>query len=125
MKTIFVPVGGSDTDHVVFQTALVVARSLIAHLEFVHVHVGVAEAAVHTRHLEFARGAALRSALSDVERRAETRAVGAARNVREFCARWKVDLVEEPCLSQGVTARWRQEEGEASQRLMFMRDTGT
>jgi nucleotide-binding universal stress UspA family protein len=119
MRTILVPVGGSDTDHIVFQTAMAVARPLIAHLEFLHVHVGVAEAALHAPHLEFARGAALQNALNDLEQRSETRATAAARNVRESCAHWKVDLVEEPCLSQVVTARWRQEEGDASQRLMF------
>gem|GEM_PF-4739598 len=47
MKTFLVPVGGSDTDEVVFETALAVARPLAAYLEFLHIHVGAGEAALH------------------------------------------------------------------------------
>jgi hypothetical protein len=59
MKTILVPVGGSDADALVPETALAVTRPLSAHLELLHVRVAVADAAVHTPHLEFARGAGL------------------------------------------------------------------
>jgi nucleotide-binding universal stress UspA family protein len=119
MKTILVPVGGSDTDQVVFETALAVALPLMAHLEFLHIHVDAAEAALHTPHLEFARGAALRNALRDLGQEGERRAARAAQNVRDFCTRWKIDMVDKPCVGQAVTARWRQEEGDALQRLMF------
>jgi nucleotide-binding universal stress UspA family protein len=94
MKTILVPVGGSDTDQVVFETALAVARPLMAHLEFLHIHVDAAEAALHTPHLEFARGAALRNALRDLGQEGERRAARAAQNVRDFCTRWKIDMVD-------------------------------
>jgi hypothetical protein len=57
MKTILVPVGGSDADASVLKTALALARPLAAHLELVHVRVTPGEAAVHTPHVEFARGA--------------------------------------------------------------------
>ena len=63
MKKILVPAGGSKTDLAVFETALAVARPLGAHLEFRHVHLDASEAALHTPHVEFARGAALRNAL--------------------------------------------------------------
>jgi len=63
MKTILVLVCGSDADALVLETALVVARPLSTHLELLHVRVAVADAALHTPHLEFARGAGLGSAL--------------------------------------------------------------
>ena len=119
MKTILVPAGGGDTDQVVFETAMAAARPLAAHLEFLHIHVGVAEAARHTPHIEFASGAALRNALNDLAQRSEGRAVTASDNVREFCARWNVEMIEKPCVSQVVTARWRLEEGDALERLVF------
>ena len=39
MKTILVPVGGSEADALVLETALAVARPLSAHLELLHVRV--------------------------------------------------------------------------------------
>ena len=78
MKTILVPVGGSDTDEVVFETALTVARPLAAHLEFLHIRVGAGGAALHTPHVAFARGAALRNALDDLAQQGESRAATAA-----------------------------------------------
>jgi nucleotide-binding universal stress UspA family protein len=119
IKTILVPVGGGDADEAVFETALTVARPLLAHLEFLHVHVRPGEAAHHTPHVDFARGTALRNALQSLNDAAATRAAKAARHVSEFCARWKIDMVDEPRASQAVTARWRQEEGDALQRLLL------
>ena len=46
IKTIFVPASGSDTDDSVFETALVVAKALAAHLDFYHVRLTEGEAAV-------------------------------------------------------------------------------
>ena len=118
IKTILVPVGGGDADEAVFETALTVARPLLAHLEFLHVHVRPGEAAHHTPHVDFARGAALRNALQDLGDKAATRAAEAARHVSEFCARWKIDMVDKPRAAHAVTARWRQEEGDALQHLL-------
>jgi nucleotide-binding universal stress UspA family protein len=119
MKTILVPVGGSDTDQIVFETALAVAHPLMAHLEFLHIRVDAVEAALHTPHLEFARGAALRNALHDLGQEAERRAARATRSVRDFCTRYRVNMVDKPCEAEAVTARWRQEQGDALERLMF------
>jgi nucleotide-binding universal stress UspA family protein len=112
MKTILVPVGGGDTDAVVFETAMALAAPLAAHLEFVHVRLSAAEAALHTPHIGFARGAALRAALDDLAQRARDRSLASAHHAREFCARHRVDLVEQPCASSTVTARWREEQGD-------------
>lgn len=119
IKTILVPVGGGDADHAVFESALTVAKPLLAHLEFLHVRVSAGEAAHHTPHVDFARGAALRNALQSLGDAAATRADAAARHVCEFCARWKIDVVDKPCVSHAVTARWRPEEGDALQRLLL------
>ncbi len=119
IKTILVPVGGSDADQAVLETALTVARPLLAHLEFLHVRVSAAEAAHHTPHVDFARGAALRNALQDLDDMAATRSAAAARNVSEFCARSKINVVDRPRASRAVTARWRQEDGDALQRLVM------
>ena len=119
IKTILVPVGGSDADQTVFETALTVARPFLAHLELLHVRVSVGEAAHHTPHVDFARGAALRNALQDLDEMVATRAATAVRNVSEFCARSNIDLIDKPRASEAVTARWRHEDGDALQRLVL------
>src|SRR5262245_54320546 len=67
IKTILVPTGGSDTDLVVFETALAIAQPFRAHLEFFHVHVDPGEALRYSPHARFARGPALRNALGDLK----------------------------------------------------------
>ena len=44
IRTILVPTSGSETDAVVFETALAAARPCQAHLEFFHVRVSAGEA---------------------------------------------------------------------------------
>jgi nucleotide-binding universal stress UspA family protein len=123
MKTILVPVGGSDADAIVLDTALAVAQPLAAHLELVHIRVTAAEAALHTPHVEFARGAGLASALDRLRGRAEQRAAVAKRNARDFCTGHGIALTEVPGVPEprtsAVTARWRQDQGEAIERLLF------
>jgi nucleotide-binding universal stress UspA family protein len=119
MKTILVPVGGSDADAPVLDTALALARPLAAHLDFVHVNVTPGEAAVHTPHVEFARGAGLAKALDTLKEKAERRAATAQRNVARFCGRHGIEITETPRLAPSVTAAWRLDEGEPVERLVF------
>src|SRR5690349_9544425 len=119
MKTILVPVGGGESDDLVFETALALAQPLAAHLEFLHVHVGAGESALHTPHAAFARGQALRNTLDELTLQAAERAAAAARNVRKFCALSNIEVRDEPGETEVVTARWLQEEGDALGRLMF------
>jgi len=119
MHTILVPAGGSQTDQIVFETALAVARPLGAHLEFLHVHLDASQAALHTPHVDFARGAALRSALNQLREQCESRARTAKNNVLAFCERSNLDLIDKPCASTRVTACWRMENGDALQRILF------
>jgi hypothetical protein len=58
MKSILVPIGGSDTDASVFETALLVARLFSSHLQFLHIQIGAGEAALNVPHTEFAMGPA-------------------------------------------------------------------
>jgi nucleotide-binding universal stress UspA family protein len=119
MKTILVPIGGSDSDYPVLETALAIARPLSAHLELLHIRVPVADAAVHTPHLEFARGAGLGSALNALESKCQRRSEAAENHIRDFCARHAIEMVETPVPAPSVTARWRRDVGEAMQRLLF------
>ena len=118
IATVLVPVGGGASDQAVFETAFVVAAALNAHLEFLHVRIAGPEAALHTPHIEFAMGGALSNALKDLARRGEDRAEAGLQKVRTFCAARGVVMMERPRASRVVTARWRQEDGDAVQRLL-------
>jgi nucleotide-binding universal stress UspA family protein len=117
IKIILVPVGGSDSDPVVFETARVVAQPFAAHLDFFHVRVGVGEAAEHTPYMEFARGEALRSTLNLLNEEASHRSVGAERHVRDFCDQWRIPMVEIPAPGATVSASYCAESGHAQERL--------
>jgi nucleotide-binding universal stress UspA family protein len=119
MKTILVPIGGGDADAMVLETALAVAQPLSAHLEFMHMHVSAAAAARHTPHVDFARGAGLSSALEGLRTRAERRSAAAERNVRDFCAKHDIEMIEAPRPARSVTGRWQRDEGDAMERLLF------
>jgi nucleotide-binding universal stress UspA family protein len=119
MKTIFVPVGGGESDAVVMDTALAVATPLQAHLTFTHVNVSAAEAARHAPHAAFARGPAIHSAMAELEREGTARSATADRHVREFCRKSGISLSDKPDRSHGVTASWREEQGGALARLVF------
>jgi nucleotide-binding universal stress UspA family protein len=119
MKTILVPVGGGAADDKVLETALAVARPLGAHLELMHVRVTAAEAAVHTPHLEFARGAGLAKALDALAGSSGQRSTDAERTARDFCARHAIEMAETPGPAAAATARWRLEHGEPMERLLF------
>ncbi len=119
MKSILVPTGGSATDQVVFETALAVAKPLGAHLVFLHIRMQAGQAAPHTPHVAFARGAALTNALDELTKQGETRATAAKENVLTFCRASQIELRDQPCATTAVTAQWRMEEGEPLQRLVF------
>src|SRR5665213_2763275 len=118
MKTILVLTGGGETDEAVFETALAVARPLDAHLEFLHVRIGAAEAAGFTPHVEFVSGAALRNALAQLADEAQARSAVAERDMRRFCEREAIEMTDVPMRSDAVSASWREERDDAVHRMI-------
>ena len=119
MKSFLIPIGGSDTDGALFETALAAARPFASHLSFLHVHVGPGEAAMNTPHAGFAMGPALKNALHELDGKAQTRSELAARHFREFCAKAMVEIRDAPERTNDVTASWREEDGSALPRILF------
>ena len=118
MKTILVLFGGGDRDQMIFETAVAAARPLSAHLDFLHIQVGAGEAARHTS-AEFARGAGLRDALDKLDTKARSFSEVAARNFRDLCMRWQIEICDTPAGEQHVTASYREEAGDSLERLTF------
>jgi nucleotide-binding universal stress UspA family protein len=108
-RTILVPASGSDTDAVVFETALVAARPQRSHLEFFHVCVSAGEALRYMPHASFARGKALHNVLQELKLESEHRSNAAQRHVRDFCKRHKIAMLDMPRRCPALSASWRTE----------------
>jgi nucleotide-binding universal stress UspA family protein len=119
MKSFLIPIGGSETDGPLFETALAAAQLFSSHLNFLHVHVAPGEAAVNMPHTGFAMGPALSNALRELGTKAQTRSELAVRHFREFCANAMVEIRDVPERTNGVTASWHEEDGSALPRILF------
>jgi nucleotide-binding universal stress UspA family protein len=119
MKSILIPIGGSDTDGVLLETALAAARPFAAHMQFLHVRIDVGEAAQHTPHMEFASGPALRDALQQLELQQDARSSASIQHVHDFCAQAKIELCDAPGRSDTVTASCREVQGRTLERVLF------
>ena len=115
IKTILVPASGSDTDAVVFETALAAARPSRAHLEFFHLRVSSGAALQYTPHVGFARGKALHNVLQELHKEAEQRSNAAERHFRGFCQQHKINVVDGPIAFNEVSASWHEEHGEGEE----------
>ncbi|HEY6994089.1 MAG TPA: universal stress protein [Xanthobacteraceae bacterium] len=111
IKTVLVPASGSDTDAVVFETALAAARPCRAHLEFFHLRVSSGEALRLTPHASFARGKGLHNALQELHQDAEKRSEAAQCHVREFCKQHRIAVADAPGFFRKVSASWHEEHG--------------
>jgi len=111
VKTILVPTSGSETDAVVFETALAAARPCQAHLEFYHVRVSAGEALRYTPHASFARGKALRGTLRELREDSDKRWEAAQCHVRDFCNQHKIIMADAPDRLHTISASWREEAG--------------
>jgi len=119
IKTILVPTSGSRSDDSVFATALAVARSLGAHLDFYHVRLTVGEAALRAPHMEYCLRPALPAALERLHQRERQFAASAAGHFAEFCAANQIVVRDMPSAAEEVSAGLLQETDHAEARLTF------
>jgi len=119
MRSILVLAGGRATDSVVFDTALAVAKSLRAHLEFLHVRPDAGEAALYTPHVEFASGAALSAAMNELQSKAQERSRAALHHFETLCERECIDIAIDPgdCRAGSLAASWCEEHHDASGKI--------
>jgi nucleotide-binding universal stress UspA family protein len=118
MKNILVLAGGGSSDEAVFDAAFNAAQPLGAHLEFFHVQIDPAEAALWQPHAEFARGPAVREMMQRLEAEYVMRTAVARDNFARFCELHQISITDRPQFDIGLSASWREEIGEADRRLM-------
>lgn len=119
IKTIFVPVSGSDTDTRVLATALAIARPFAAHLRFFHMQLSPSEAIVRSPHAEFVVGSAIASTLETLRQRAQALSDTAQAQCRSFCDVHSVSMQTSATPGSSVSASWTQETRDAMSHLMF------
>ena len=113
IKTILVPVSGTQSDETVFATALALAERQGAHLAFHHIRLSVTDAALYAPHMPFCIGRGLTNAMDLVDRTVETLSSRAADHVESFCAGFRIPLGEnpQPVEDGDVTASWSEHGG--------------
>jgi nucleotide-binding universal stress UspA family protein len=79
------------------------------------------EAARHTPHVAFARGAGLARALQELHAEDEARSTAAHAGFAAFCAQFNLPIVAHPSGYRGVTASLREESGDAKQLVRAAR----
>jgi len=119
-KTILVPVSGSRTDETVFATALGLARAFDAHLQFLHVRLTPATAALAVPQFAFCRGpAAISHELERLRALMDELATSARRHVEDFCKTNGVGFRDAPSPAGSVTASWLEELDQPTERFLF------
>lgn len=117
IKTMLVPVAGSETDRVVLSLALRLARPLQAHLEFLHLRVGPEEVAARAK--ELALYGSMPEVLNQLQCGQMDVATSAINYVQRFCSEHGIPQPALPNSATGVTANYLEETGPATETLLF------
>jgi nucleotide-binding universal stress UspA family protein len=121
MKTILVPVSGGDSDQAALGMAHALASPFAAHLDFAHIHVEIADAAMFTRDIDFAQGMGLQLALRKLKSDCEGDARAAREHVEAFRGQYGIsERFTTPFPSDRVTASWQTIDLHGPQRLIAL-----
>jgi nucleotide-binding universal stress UspA family protein len=110
IKTILVPVTGSDADNAVFASALAVARPFSAHLNFLHVRIDAASMAV-TMSSEGGGSVLVGGLVERLEEQADLRESRARVLFDQFCAREGLAIADAAPGPAAVSAQWMRQVG--------------
>ena len=119
IKTILVPVSGSETDRVVLSAAWALAEPLGAHLDFLHVRLKLEDAASRSPHVGISRGPAMHAALQHLAIEQANLSASAANYVRRFCLEHGIAFCDTPRVRDGLSADCLEESGTGAARLLF------
>ncbi|MGE3832438.1 MAG: hypothetical protein AB7F76_15710 [Parvibaculaceae bacterium] len=106
MKSILVPLSGSNTDSLVMEAAYALARRLDAHIDFAHVPLSGIDLRIVEPHIDFARGEALQLALKDLAARSKAGEARTFASAEAFCKAKGIAQMAKPARRDGVSAGW-------------------
>lgn len=117
VKTILVPVAGSETDRLVISLALRLARPLQAHLEFLHLRLKPEEAAGAAQAV--APYGSMPDLLNQLQCHQLDVATSATNYVQRVCREQHIPETAVPNSVVGVTANYIEKSGPATETLLF------
>ena len=106
MRSILVPVSGTNSDSAVLAAAFTVAAPLKSHLDFVHVPICEIEPSDYNHHIEFARGSGVETALKETLLSTQDAAAKARAHVADYCTSKSMHWASYPGAFDRVTASW-------------------
>lgn len=106
MKSILVTVSGTKSDDAVLDAAFAVAKSLNAHLDFIHMPLNEIDLPDYNHHIEFARGEAVETALRETLLNTQDAVAKARKHITGYCAAKNIVWVSSPAVMDRVTASW-------------------
>src|ERR1035441_9796033 len=119
IKTILVPVSGSETDRVVLSAAWAIAQPLQAHLEFLHLRLKPEEAAARSPYVDISRSRATLDALRQLALEQANLSASAANYVRQFCLEHGIAFRDTRSGTAGLSADCLEDSGPGAARLLF------
>jgi nucleotide-binding universal stress UspA family protein len=119
IKTILVPVSGSETDRVVLSAAWAIAQPLQAHLEFLHLRLKPEEAAARSPYVDISRSRATPDALRQLALEQANLSASAANYVRQFCLEHGIAFRDTRSGTAGLSADCLEDSGPGAARLLF------
>jgi nucleotide-binding universal stress UspA family protein len=120
MKTILALIEGGDADTALLEAAHILAKAVDGHIDAVHVDLSLLDAAGYAPQADFARGAALGSALKSIDARRTKSAELAQAAFAAFCARQRIAEASMPSSAKGVTASWQRQNSAEIEELIAM-----
>lgn len=106
MKSILVAVSGTKSDDAVLDAAFAIAKPLAGHLDFIHIPLNEIDPWDYNRHIEFARGESVETALRETLLNTHDAVTKARAHVQDYCAKKKVLMASSPGARSQVTASW-------------------
>jgi nucleotide-binding universal stress UspA family protein len=113
IKTILVPVTGTDADTAALTAALTAARRLGAHLDVLHVHTDPREIAAAFS-TDVGGGLVSAGLIESLERDADQREEKAKKSFQAFCEKETLSVGTAPAKPDAVSVQWHREVGNES-----------
>ena len=117
IRTILVPVLADGADDTAFWTALMAARQFDSHVEFLLVRTDPMAILTAAGAGDFGFGASP-ALLSELEREEKERIARARIFCQNFCEREQISVADKAPGPHGVSAAWREEEGDEAWQIM-------
>ena len=119
MKTLLVPVMGSEGDTVALESAFLIAEKFRSHLDCLHIYLGPQELMLQTANVAVGMPVISPQLWSTLEDEAKSRRKRANDTFEMFRLAKGIELRDSPGASDAITATWHEPEGDTVDEIVF------